>query len=86
MKRFEAWESLNGGCWEQDEFSEPIEAESETEALEEYIGLIEDVLRALDAVRVEDPYPYSVTYEYGGDDDRPPYTIEFKMKEVEDDE
>ena len=26
MKKYEAWEMLNGGCWEQDACSEPIEA------------------------------------------------------------
>lgn len=83
MKKFEAWEKVNDSEWEQDACTEPIEAENEQEALEMYIDLVADDLRAFDAVRVDDDYPYSATFKYWNDSESEVSTIELKMKEVE---
>ena len=86
MKKYEAWEMLNCGCWEQDAYSEPIEAESAEEALEVYLDSIEDNLRAVDALRVYDPVPGSATFEYETEEDCPETRLVIMMMEVEEEE
>ena len=91
MRKFEAWESVNDGEWEQASNSEPFEAENEKEALELYIDSIRDILEALEAKRVyiEYPhsaifqYPHSATFQYVNEAGTGITTIDFKVTEVE---
>lgn len=84
MKKYEVWERVNGGEWDQSSDMEPFEAENEKEALAMYIDSIADDLRAVDAERVDIEYPHSATFQYVNEAGTGITTIEFKVTEVED--
>lgn len=48
--RYEAISRVNGGCWESDPYVGEIEADSCEDALEQYLDVIADNLRAVNAV------------------------------------
>lgn len=76
--KYEAISRVNDSCWEADPYVGEIEAESSEDAMEQYLALIADNLRAVNAV-------YSgkcgdiVEYRYGD------VILEIAMKEIEED-
>ena len=87
MKKFTEYTRANGGEWEEAEWTavEPIEAETEEEALRIAIETEEPDLRTVDAKRVD-----ATTFEYyiykGEDLGEELVTLEFKVEEVEEEE
>lgn len=85
--KYTEYTRANGGEWEEAEWTavEPIEAETEEEALRIAIETEEPDLRTFDAKRVDD-----TTFEYyvykGEDFGEELVTLEFKVEEVEEEE
>lgn len=76
--RYEAISRVNGGCWESDPYVGEIEADSCEDALEQYLDVIADNLRAVNAV-FSGKCGDIVEYRY---DD---VILEITMKEIEED-
>ncbi len=83
MKKYEVWERVNDGEWEQSSNMEPFKAENEKEALSLYVDSIRDILDAMDAKQV-DSDSYSATFQYVNEARTGITTDEFKVTEVED--
>ena len=80
MKKYTEFSRINGNEWQEAEWTaeEPIEAESEEEALRIAIEAEEPDLRACDAKRVD-----ATTFEYYVNNGEDLVTLEFKVEEVE---
>ena len=78
MKKYTEFSRVNGNEWQEAEWSsvEPIEADSEEEALRIALEVESEDLRVFDAKRTD-----STTFEYYDGDDL--VTLEIKVEEVE---
>lgn len=82
--KFEVWERIDDGWWEQFSYSELIDAKDEKEALELYLASIRDNLKALGAERVDGGYQPRATFLYLDEAEPGITTVEFKAVKVED--